>query len=144
MISVLYWAHLFMKYCLGISDFLEEISSLSRSIIFLHFFELITEESFLISPCYSLELCIQMLISFLFLLCFSLLFFSELFVRPPQTIILPFCISFSSGCFWLPPPVQYYETLSIVLQALCLPLTKRGPLEKGMANHFSILASKTP
>ena len=65
-----------------------------------------------------------------------------MYVRPPQTIILPFCISFSSGCFWLPPPVQYYETLSIVLQALCLPLTKRGPLEKGMANHFSILASK--
>ena len=29
---------------------------------------------------------------FLFLLCLSLLFFSHLFVRPPQTIILPFCI----------------------------------------------------
>ena len=31
---------------------------------------------------------------FSFLLCFSLLFFSQLFVRPPQTTILPFCISF--------------------------------------------------
>ena len=30
------------------------------------FFALITEEGFLISSCYSLELCIQMLISFLF------------------------------------------------------------------------------
>ena len=31
--SVLYWAHLFMKYSLGLSNFLEEISSLSHSII---------------------------------------------------------------------------------------------------------------
>ena len=38
----------------------------SRSIVFLYFFALITEEGFLISPCYSLELCIQMGISFLF------------------------------------------------------------------------------
>ena len=29
-----------------------------------------------------------------FFLCLSLLFFSQLFVRPPQTTILPFCISF--------------------------------------------------
>ena len=39
---------------------------LSRSVVFLYFFALITEEGFLISSCYSLELCIQMLISFLF------------------------------------------------------------------------------
>ena len=49
-----------MKYSLDISNFLEEISSLSHSIVFLHFFALITYEGFLISPCYSLELCIQM------------------------------------------------------------------------------------
>ena len=55
-----------MKYTLGISNFLEEISSLSYSIIFLYFFALIAEEGFLISPCSSLELCIQMGISFLF------------------------------------------------------------------------------
>ena len=52
-----------MKYSLGISNFLEEISSLSQSIVFLYFFALITEEGVLISPCYSLELCIQMGIS---------------------------------------------------------------------------------
>ena len=45
---------------------LEEISSLSHSIVFLYFFALITEEGLLISPCYSSELCIQMGISFLF------------------------------------------------------------------------------
>ena len=59
-----------MKYFLGISNFLEEISSLSHSIVFLYF-ALITEEVFLISPCYSLELCIHMDISFLFFFAFS-------------------------------------------------------------------------
>ena len=55
-----------MKCPLGISNFLEEISSLSHSVVFLYFFALITEEDFLIYPCYSLELCIQVLISFIF------------------------------------------------------------------------------
>ena len=59
-----------MKYSLGISNFLEEISSLSHSVAFLYFFALIAEEAFLISSCYSLELCIQMLISFLFYFAF--------------------------------------------------------------------------
>ena len=49
--------HVCMKCSLGISNFLEEISSLSHSIVFLYFFALITEEGFHISPCYSLELC---------------------------------------------------------------------------------------
>ena len=55
-----------MKCSLAISNFLEEISSLSHSVLFLYLFALIAEEGFLISFCYSLELCIQMLISFLF------------------------------------------------------------------------------
>ena len=55
-----------MKSFLGISNFLDEISSLSHYIVFLYFFALITYEDFLISPCYSLELCIQMDIYFLF------------------------------------------------------------------------------
>ena len=42
----------------GISNFLEEISSLSHSIVFLYFFALITEEGFLLSPGCFLELCI--------------------------------------------------------------------------------------
>ena len=64
-----------MKCSLGISNFLEEISSLSHSVVFLSFFALITEEGFLISPCYSLELCIRCLyLSFSPLLFASLLF----------------------------------------------------------------------
>src|SRR5574341_573067 len=65
-----------MKSPLGISNFLEEISSLSHSIVFLYFFALITEEGFLIAPYYSLELCIQMGKSFLFSLPLASLLFS--------------------------------------------------------------------
>ena len=42
-----------MKCFLGITNFLKEISGLSHSIVFLYFFALITEESFLVSPLYS-------------------------------------------------------------------------------------------
>ena len=45
---------------------------------------------------------------------------SQLFVRPPQTTILPFCISFSWGWSWSLPLVQCHKPPSIVLQALCL------------------------
>ena len=56
-----------------------------------------------------------------FLFSFTLsLFFSQIFVRPPQTTILPFHISFSQGWFWSLSPVQCHEPLSIVLQAFCL------------------------
>ena len=109
-----------MKCSLGISNFLEEISSLSHSLVFLCFFGLIAEEGFLISPCYSLELCIQMGISFVFSFAFCFPFFSAIFVRPPQTTVLPFCISFSWGWSSSLPLVQCHEPLSIVLQALCL------------------------
>ena len=47
-----------MKCSPGVSNFLEEISSLSHSVVFLYFFALLAEEGFLISSCYSLELCI--------------------------------------------------------------------------------------
>ena len=64
-----------MKCSLGISNFLEDIFSLSHSIILLYFFALITEEGFLISPCSSLELFIQKGIN----LSFSPLLFTSLF-----------------------------------------------------------------
>ena len=68
-----------MKYALGISNFLEYISSLSHSIVFLYFFASITEEGFLVSPRYSLELCIQRGISFLFSFAFCFSFFAALY-----------------------------------------------------------------
>ena len=101
-----------MKCFLGISNFLEKISSLSHSIVF------------------SLFLCIDRwgrlsnlsllffgtLLScgfiFPFLLCFSLLLvFSQLLVRPPQTTFLPFCFSFSWGWSWSLPPVPCPDPL---------------------------------
>ena len=71
--------HFLLQKCsLSISNFLEEISSLSHSIVFLYFFALIAEEGFLISPCYSLELCIKMGISFLSPLLFTSLLFTAI------------------------------------------------------------------
>jgi len=67
-----------MKCSLGISNFLEEMSSLSHSTVSLNFFALITEEGFLISPCYSLKLCIQMDLSSFCPLPFSSLLFSAI------------------------------------------------------------------
>ena len=132
---------------LGISNFLEEISSLFHSIFFLYFFALITEVGFLISPCYSLELCNKMGISFFFSFAFGFSF-SHLFVRLPQTAILLFCISFSWGWSWSLSPVQCYDPLSIVHQALCLSdlvqMIECDPLEKGMAIHSSTIAWRIP
>ena len=54
------------KFSFSVFNSLEEISNLSCSIVFLSFFLLFTSEWFLISPWYSLELCIQMGISFFF------------------------------------------------------------------------------
>ena len=77
-----------MKCSLGISNFLDKISSFSHSIVFLYLFALITEEGFLISPCYSLELSIKFGISFLF--SFAFCFFS-LHSYLQSLLTQPFC-----------------------------------------------------
>ena len=74
-----------MKCSLGISNFLEEISSLCHSVVFLYFFALIAEEGFLISSCYSLELCIQMLISSFSPLLFAPLLFTAICKASPDS-----------------------------------------------------------
>ena len=100
-----------MKCSLGISDFLERIANLSQTIVFFYFFALFLKKPFL-SLLWNLSL-IFLLISYLsylffgilhseeyifpFLLCLLLLFVSQLFVRPPKTTTLPFCISFFLG-----------------------------------------------
>ena len=79
-----------MKSSLGISNFFEEISSLSHSIVFLYFFALITEEGFLISPHYSLELYIQLDISFPFSFAFhfsSFLSYLKGLLRQPLCLL---------------------------------------------------------
>ena len=57
---------------------------------------------------------------FPFLLCLLLLFFSQLFVRSPQTATLPSCISFPWGWFWSPPHVQCCK-LHLWFFSHCLP-----------------------
>ena len=100
--------------------FFEEISSLSHSIVFHYFFALITEEVFLIFSLLFFETLHSDPSIFPFHLCLSLLFYLQLFVRPTQTTILPFCISFSWGWSWSLPPGQSHKPLYIVLQVLCL------------------------
>ena len=52
------------------------------------------------------------------ILCLSFLFFSQIFVRPPQSTILLFCF-FSCGWSWSLPAVQSHILPSIVLQGHC-------------------------
>ena len=106
-----------MKCSLGISDFLEEISSLSHflfSSISLHWS---VRKAFLslLAVCWNSAFKWYI---FPFLLYLSLLFYSQLFLSPPQTTILPFCISFPWGWSWSLPPIQCHEPRSIVHQAL--------------------------
>ena len=95
-LSVLYWIHLCIKYSLAISNFLEEISSLSHSVVFLYFFALIAEEGFLISLCYSLELCIQMVYLSFSPLPFASLLFSAI-CKASSDYHFAFLHFFSSG-----------------------------------------------
>ena len=101
---------------------------LKRSLDFLILFSSISlhwslKEGFLIFPCYSLELCIQMGISFLFSSAFH--FYSQLFVRPPQTAILPFCSSFHWGWSCSLPPIQCcVHSSSGTLCIICNPLNQ--------------------
>ncbi|KAB0360387.1 hypothetical protein FD754_004543 [Muntiacus muntjak] len=57
---------------------------LSHSVVFLYFFALIAEEGFLISPCYSLKLCIQMGVSFLLSFAFHSPSFHSYFIYPEE------------------------------------------------------------
>ena len=73
----LFCSHLHMKCPLGISNFLEELSSLSHSVVLIYLFAFFTYEGVLISLCYSSELCIQLHIYFPF----SFAFHSSSFLR---------------------------------------------------------------
>ena len=68
-----------MKYSLSISNFLEDISSLSYSIVFFYLFTLISWKGFLISTVYSLGISIQVGISFLLTFASPFSLFSVIF-----------------------------------------------------------------
>ena len=87
-----------MIYSLTISHFLEDISSLSHSNIFLFLCIFHLRRVSYFSLLFSRTLRSFEYI-FLSLICLWILFFSQIFVAPPQTITLPSCISFSLGWF---------------------------------------------
>ena len=97
-ISVLYCAHLCMKCSFDISSFLEEISSLSFllfSSVSLHCSSKKPFLSLFATLWNSAFSWIYLSLSPLL----SLLFFPQLFIKPPQTTTLPSCIYFSLGWF---------------------------------------------
>ena len=88
-------------------------------LLFSCFLALIPEEGFLSSPCYSLELCIQIGILSPFSFAFSFSSFLAI-CRASSDNHFAILHFISWGWSWSLPPVKYHEILSIVLQALCL------------------------
>ena len=127
-----------MKCSFGISNFLEEISSLSHSVVFLYFFALITEEGFLISPCYSLELCIQMEISFLFSFAFLFIYlflkFYFIFKLYNIVLVLPNIEMNLPQVYPCPPPEP-----SSLLPPRTLPLGRPSAPAPSIQYHASNL-----
>ena len=116
-----------MKSFLGISNLLEEICSLSHSIVFLYLFALFNEEGF-----FCLFVCFLSLLASLWNSAFKwneLSFapwpftsvFSQLCVRPPQTTPLPLWIS----CTW-----GFHAKLGTIKDRHGVDLTEEEDIEK--------------
>ena len=101
------------------SSFLEEISSLSHSIVFLYFCALFYC-SFKTAFLSLLPILWNSALNCVYLSLSPLPFTSIFSAKPTQTTTLPSCISFSLRWFWSLPPVQCYEPPSIILPAVCL------------------------
>ena len=109
-----------MKCSLGISSFLEEISSLSCSVVFLHFSSLFTYEGFLSL----LDILWESAFSWVYLSLSPLPFTSLLFsaiCKASSHNLFAFLHFLFLGMDLATTPVQCHEPPSIVLQALCLP-----------------------
>ena len=102
---------------LGISNFPEEISSLSHSIVFLYFFALITEKGFLISPCYSWNSAFRWVYLFFSSLPLASLLFTAI-CKTSSDSHFAFFAFLSWGWSQSLTPVQCHKPPSIVLQAL--------------------------
>ena len=108
-----------MKCSLGISNFLEEISSLSSSIVFFYFFALITEKGFLSLLAILWNSAFKwMYLSFSPLSLSSLLF--SAICKASSDNHSAFLHFFFLGMVLITASVQCHKLLSMVLQALCL------------------------
>ena len=116
--SLFYCAHLCIKSSLHVFNFLEEISSLSHSIVFLYLH-------------WSLRKTFLSLLTILWnsalkwiYLCFSLVPLASLLFsvicKTSSGNHFAFLSFFFWGCSWSLPPVQCHKPQSIILQALCL------------------------
>ena len=110
-----------------VSNFLEGISHLSHSVVFLYFFARMIKEDSYLSLLFSATLHSNGYI-FPFLLCLKLLFFSQLFVRPPQTAILsfafPLLVDSLDHCllYNVKPPSTVHQGLclsDLILESIC-------------------------
>ena len=91
-----------------VSNFLKTCL-VSHSIVFLYFFALIAEEDFLISPCYSLELCIQMVYLSFSPLRFTSLLFTAICKASPDSHFA-FLHFFSMGMVLIPVSYTVSQT----------------------------------
>ena len=115
---VLHCAHLRMKCSLGISNFLEEISSVFHSVVFLYFFELFTKEDFLSV----LPILWNSAFGWVYL-CLSPLTFTSLFsaiCKASSHNHFALLLFFFLGMVLVTASLQCYKPPSIVLQALYL------------------------
>ena len=126
-----------MKCSPGISNFLEEISSLSPSVVFLYLFALIAEEGFFLSSCYSLELCIQILMSFIFSFAFHFSSFTAIF-KASSDSYFAFLHFFSMTSL----VAQTAKCLSTMWETWVQSQGWEDSVEKEMATHSSTLALK--
>ena len=101
---------------LGISNCLEDISSLSHSIVFLYFFALITEEVFLISPCILWNSAFKWVYLSSSPLLFTCLLFTAI-CKASSDSHFAILLTFPWVWSWSLSPVQCHEPLSIVHQA---------------------------
>ena len=118
---------------------MQSTSSLSHSVVFLYFFALIAEKGLLVSPCYSLELCIRMLISFLLsfdflveILVFLILLFSSFSLhcslRKSSYSLL--AILWNSAFGWVYLSFSSLPLASVLFSAICKATSD---------NHFVLL-----
>ena len=91
-----------------------KISPVSHSIAFLYFSALIPKEGFLISPCYSLELCIQISVSFLFSFAFLHFFFLGMVLITASCIVSGTSVHSYSGTLSVRPnPLNLLVTSTV-------------------------------
>ena len=118
-----------MKCSLGISNFLEEISSLSHSVVFLCFFALIAEECFLISLAILWNSAFRCLYLSFSLLLFASLLFTAI-CKASSDSHFAFFHFFSMGMVLLPVSCTMSRTsvhrssgiLSDLIPSICLSL----------------------